>query len=153
MTKLLNPNRNSVDANHIDKISEHFSSVTKSELEIELCQVKHVKKQYSTQSVKTFSGVLVASYVKQFPILCKLAEIYLDLNMSTAEVERMFSQMNCTMTKLRNSMKVENMNRKIFIKMIFKLLSKDMVNHLLLKATRRFCDAKNIKSGLGQIQD
>ena len=67
-----------------------------------------MKNQYSTvESVKTFAGILVAKYSERFPI----AEIYVNVGIASAEVERIFSDMNSVMTKLRNSMSVTKMSK------------------------------------------
>ena len=69
-----------------------------------------MKNQYSTvESVKTFAGILVAKYSERFPIVLLLAEIYVNVGIASAEAERIFSDMNSVMTKLRNSMSVTKM--------------------------------------------
>ena len=71
--------------------------------------------------------------------------------MASVEAERMFSEMNRVLTKLRNSMSVGRMSKKIVITRGFKLLTREQQDLVLRRALELFLSLKKRRRGAGQL--
>ena len=154
MSRILNPSRKHIEEDDIKSVTEHYPDLKSNEeaLRKEIINLVQVKCQYSsTTIVKVFAGILVANYSERFPVVSYLAEIYINLGLASAEAERIFSDMNRVMTKLRNCMSVSRMSKKIIITRIFKLLSKEESESILNRALVLFLAARERRRGKGKL--
>ena len=93
----------------------------------------------------------MANYRERTPIVSLIAEIYVNVGLASAEAERIFSDMNRVITKLRNSMKVTRMSKKIIISRVFRILTKEESESILMRALEPFLTLKNRRRGQGRL--
>ena len=108
LSRILNPSRSHIDEDDVTTVKEHYNI---DDLANEVEKISLIKQHYnSVDNTSTFAGIILANYSDRFPKLAFLSQIYLALMMASVEAERMFSEMNMTMTKLRNRMSVKRMS-------------------------------------------
>ena len=111
-----------------------------------------MKSQFShIKSVKLFAGIIIANYSDRIPTISFLAEIYTDLMLASAEAERVFSDMNRVMTKMRSRMSISRMSKKIIMMRLFRNLTKDETEQVLMRALKLFTTSAKRRKGQGHL--
>ena len=130
----------------MEDLAQHFS-IDQDSLLVEwtgLCDIL----QEQPRSARTLDGVykhLCAEEFKhlglqaQYPLLTKLYAIALTVPMSTAEVERIFSQLSLIKTNHRNRMKEETLQKLLNVKLNMKKVN---LNDIIMRSAVYWLTAK-----------